>query len=53
MKIGKCTALIAASWVFLSLGSCAADLGYYALDVVAGYLPDLLDTLLGTASQTA
>ncbi len=29
----------------LSVGSCASDLGYYLIDALSEYLPDILDAL--------
>ena len=53
MKIGKWLAVPAASGLVLSLGSCVSNIAYYASDLYSDYLPNLLETLLGTVSETA
>lgn len=49
MKIGKWVAVIVTSSVALSFGSCVTDLVSYASETFTDYLPDFLDSLLGTA----
>lgn len=51
MRTGKWVAVMLTSGLLLSLGSCATDLGYYLIDALADYLPDLLDAL-GTTTTT-
>ncbi|MEW6197273.1 MAG: hypothetical protein AB1601_01220 [Planctomycetota bacterium] len=31
--------------LLLSIGSCASDLGYYLIDALSEYLPDILEAL--------
>jgi hypothetical protein len=41
-----------AGGVLLSLGSCASDLGYYVVDALIDYLPDLLAALDTTTTSS-
>lgn len=52
MKTRKWALMALASGLFFALGSCASDLGYYLLDTVNEYLPDLLEAWLETATET-
>jgi len=52
MKARKWIMVVLSGGVLLQLGSCATDLGYYLLDAVLAYLPDLLDAWLGAATTT-
>ncbi|MGD8452526.1 MAG: hypothetical protein PVJ57_11965 [Phycisphaerae bacterium] len=51
MKTGKWALMVLASGLLFGIGSCASDLGYYAVDTLAAYLPDLLEAWLGTAAS--
>ncbi len=46
MKTGKCMAVVLASGLLLSLGSCMTDVGYYLMSSMSDYLPLLLEALL-------
>ena len=50
MKVAKWIAVVSAGGLLLSFGSCAVDLGYYVLNTLGEYMPDILDALNGTAT---
>lgn len=52
MKTGKWMAIVLTSGLLLSVGSCASDLGYYLIDALADYLPDLLEAMTDTSTTT-
>lgn len=49
MKRLQWAGLVLAGSLLLSIGSCMSDLGY----TLISYLPDLLETWLGTSTTTA
>ena len=51
MNVKRWMLVVLAGGLLLSAGSCLSDLGYYAIDALADYLPDLLESL-GTTSTT-
>lgn len=53
MSIRKWTAIVIAGGALFTVGSCASDVAYYAIDSLADYLPDLLSALLDTTSEAA
>ena len=53
MKKGRWMAVVVTTGLVLSLGGCASDMAYYAMDAVGDYLPDLLESLLGAATETS
>ena len=50
MKVAKWVAVVSASGLLLSFGSCAVDLGYYVLNTLGDYMPDILDALTSTTT---
>jgi hypothetical protein len=49
MKTCKWMVLVATSGLLFGIGACATQIG----QVVIGYLPDLLNAILGSVSTTA
>jgi len=52
VKTRKWTILALSGGLLLSLKSCAADVGYYLLETLSGYLPDILEALTNTTTST-
>ncbi len=46
----KWIAVLLSGGMLLSLGSCASDLGYYLMDTLIAYLPDLIAAVQDTST---